>query len=215
MEPAVTILGLFAAVGALHLWAILRGKRRFRRISKVCLMPLLILYYTVQAEGPLVLVVLGAALGWAGDILLIWISRLRYFRLGLLSFLLGHICYALAMARLAGSFHIPVLIASAIIALPLGIAGLGVIKPDKDMRVPAIFYGITIGLMSLSALQLMLARMDAAGAAAFGGSLFFLVSDSTLGYFTFRTTTRRASFFVMLTYIAAQGCIIAALARCS
>ncbi|MDR2110569.1 MAG: lysoplasmalogenase [Spirochaetaceae bacterium] len=208
------ILALFAAAAGAHLWAVLRGKRRFRRISKVILMPLLTFYYAVQAERLLFPVILGAVFGWAGDILLIRISRLRYFRLGLASFLLGHLCYILSMLYLAGSFHLPGLVVSAIAALPLGILTLRWVKPNRDMRIPVILYGIILELMSLSALQLALARMDLWGNIVFGGSLLFLISDSILGYLSFRNTTRLGSFFVMATYIAAQSCVIIALTRC-
>jgi uncharacterized membrane protein YhhN len=210
----ILILSVLAAVTAAHLWAILRGKGRLRKISKVCLMPLLILSYALRAERPLLMVILGAVFGWAGDILLIRISRPRYFKLGLGGFLLGHLCYILSMLRLAGGVRIPAFIISGAVMLPLGFLLIGRIRPPPAMRVPAVLYGITLGLMSVSALQLMLARMDAAGFAVFGGSLLFLISDTTLGYLTFRNPTRGGSFFVMLTYVAAQGCIVTALALC-
>ncbi|MDR1900474.1 MAG: lysoplasmalogenase [Treponema sp.] len=207
------ILGLFAVTAAVHLCAILTGKRRLRRISKVCLMPFLIFYYISQAERPFPVVVLGAVFGWAGDILLIWISRVRYFRMGLAGFLLGHLCYILSMLYLAGGVHLPALVISAAGAVPLGLLILRRIKPDRAMRIPAVLYGIIIELMVISALQLMLARTDSRGLAVFVGSLLFLISDTVLGYLTFRTTTRGGSFFVMLTYIAAQSCIIIGLAH--
>jgi uncharacterized membrane protein YhhN len=62
--------------------------------------------------------------------------------------------------------------------------------------------------MSLSALQLLISRRDEWGLLIFAGSLCFLVSDTLLAYFTFRTKPKYGDFFVMLSYLAAQPGII-------
>ncbi|MDR2363216.1 MAG: lysoplasmalogenase [Spirochaetaceae bacterium] len=47
----------------------------------------------------------------------------------------------------------------------------------------------------------------------FIGSLCFLISDSILGYFTFRTSSKYGSFFIMFFYMIAQGSIVIGLAN--
>jgi uncharacterized membrane protein YhhN len=100
------------------------------------------------------------------------------------------------------------LVISAALAVPVGFAVHALIKPEKAMNLPAICYEIIIILMSLSALQLLLSRRDGRGLLIFAGSLCFLISDTLLAYFTFRTKPKRGDFFVMLSYIAAQAGII-------
>jgi uncharacterized membrane protein YhhN len=132
----------------------------------------------------------------------------------LTAFLLGHLCYIWTILSLTASFNLPLLGVSAAAAIPLGIIVLRWIRPQGALRIPAVVYGIVIQVMALCALQFMWSRQDAAGAAVFAGSLFFLFSDSVLAYFAFRTTPLYGEFLVMLTYIIAQGGIITALAGC-
>jgi uncharacterized membrane protein YhhN len=209
----VFVLGLFCVLGALHLALILWGSPRIQRITKVLLLPPLAWYYAAAAETFLVMVHLAVILGWIGDILLIKIENAAFFKAGLASFLLGHLLYIPVMLSFAGTVRIPLFIVSIIVALPLGLLIQRLIKPNKSLRIPVILYGIIIELMSLSALQLMAARPEFWGLLVFIGSLCFLISDSILGYFTFRTISKHGSFFIMFFYMIAQGSIIIGLAN--
>jgi uncharacterized membrane protein YhhN len=211
---SIIVLSAFAVTATVHLLALVFRKERIRRISKVCLLPLLLTFYFIRAERLLPALIPAGILGWLGDIFLIRIRNDRYFKLGLAAFLLGHLCYILTILSLTEDFNIPVLGVSVAAAIPLGILVLRWIKPEGAMRVPTIIYGIIIQAMSLCALQFMLYRQDALGIAVFTGSLFFLFSDSVLAYFTFRTTPRYGHILVMLSYSIAQASIIIALAGC-
>ena len=136
------------------------------------------------------------------------IRDVRFFRLGLASFLLGHICYIPSMMHFAGGMDFFALILSLIAALPLGLLLRSVVRPSREMNVPSIVYETVILLMAASALQLFIARGSPFGTLVFAGSLCFLASDSMLAYFNFRTKPRFGDFFVMLTYLAAQLCIV-------
>ncbi|MDR1107503.1 MAG: hypothetical protein LBL19_00545, partial [Spirochaetaceae bacterium] len=78
-------LGLFFALGALHLALILWGSRRKQEITKVLLLPPLAAYYLAAADKFLVMVLLAVILGWIGDILLIKIQTPSFFKAGLMS----------------------------------------------------------------------------------------------------------------------------------
>jgi uncharacterized membrane protein YhhN len=210
----IAVSAVFILIALVHLTAILLKKEGLRKITKVCLVPLLLILYCLDARRLLVTVILGALFGWIGDVLLIRIRQERFFKLGLLSFLLGHLCYTFSLFFFAERSNTPALIISLIVAIPLGIGINRLIKPGRTMRIPVIVYSAVLELMSISALQLLLHRGDMAGAIIFGGSLFFAVSDTILGYCSFRTTPRIGSFCIMLTYIIAQGCILLGLARC-
>ncbi|MDR1374087.1 MAG: lysoplasmalogenase [Treponema sp.] len=214
MVFAQTALILFVLVSLLHLSAILLEKELWRKITKILLMPLLFCFYAAAAKRFLGIVLLGAAFGWLGDILLIKINDKRFFTLGLLGFLLGHLCYIPSMLFFTGALHIPALIISAVLAAPLWFLMNRVLKPSPDMRIPVIIYSMVIVLMILGALQLMLYRQDLPGFLPLAGGIFFAVSDTILGYYTFRTLPRYGNFPIMLGYITGQGCILIGLAYC-
>jgi uncharacterized membrane protein YhhN len=199
---------LFAGMSAAHLVFSLVHKSVPQTLTKIFLVPLLGAVYVFGAKNPAALVIAALIFGWGGDMFLLKINDARFFRLGLASFLLGHLCYIPSFLHAAGELHIPALVISAAAALPLGFVIHSLIKPEKAMNLPVIVYEIIILLMSLSALQLLISRRDGWSLLVFAGSLSFLVSDMLLAYFSFRTKPKQGDFFVMLTYIAAQAGII-------
>jgi uncharacterized membrane protein YhhN len=211
MEKILWII--FAAVSLLHLVSILLNLRLLRDISKVCLLPALMALYSTAAESFQVTALLAMIFGWGGDVLLLKDKHLRFFLLGLSSFLAGHVCYIATMLIQAGRIGGFVLALSAIAACPLVYAVYRIIKPSKVMKIPVLVYEAVITLMSVSCLQLFAARGDTASALIFGGSLFFLFSDALLGYGRFRKRIKYGNFLVMLSYIIAQGGIAAGLIR--
>ncbi|QQO10468.1 lysoplasmalogenase [Breznakiella homolactica] len=215
-RPPVTevVLGLFICNALLHLVFSYLSINIPRAITKVLIMPLLLLFYLLTARDLTVMVILAAVFGWLGDVFLLKISSTRFFRLGLASFLIGHLCYIPAMIQFTGDVHVLALVISLIIAVPLAYLVIKFVNPDKPMRIPAAVYSLVIVLMSVTALQLMLFRMDGQGFAVFIGSLCFLISDSLLAFFTFGTMPKRGSFYIMLPYILAQTFIVIGLAGC-
>lgn len=204
---------IFAAVSLLHLVSILFKRRSLQSISKVCLIPVLMALYSTAAGVFQATALLALIFGWGGDALLLKGRHLRFFLLGLSSFLAGHVCYAATMLIQAGRIDGLVLALSAAAAFPLVYLVYRIIRPSKVMKIPVLIYEAVIILMSVSCLQLFAARRDTAAALIFGGSLFFLFSDALLGYDRFRKKLKYGTFFVMLSYIAAQGGIVAGLCR--
>jgi len=207
MDLKIVFLIILAVVSAVYLVSLFFKQGIFQAVLKGCLVPLVFAVYISGAENVLVPIILALVFGWLGDIFLVRISDLRCFRLGLASFLLGHICYIIAMLGFARPFNITVLVISIIVAVCLGLLLLKVIRPTVEMRIPIIAYKTIILAMAISALQLFLAQGGSFGAFVFVGSIFFVVSDSTLAYDTFRKGPKYGFFIVMFTYIAAQLCI--------
>ncbi|MDR2159129.1 MAG: lysoplasmalogenase [Treponema sp.] len=207
------LYGLFAADVLIHLASSVFGWKIPQRITKILLLPLLLGIYLCGTERIFITIVPALFFGWCGDILLLKSSDRRFFTLGLASFLLGHLCYIPAFLSAAERFNLPVLLVSLAAAVPLGFAVHLFIRPDKAMTVPTVAYEVVIELMSIAALQLFLFRNDGAGMLIFTGALFFMISDTILGFFTFHGNPRYGTFLVMLTYIAAQGSIVAGLVR--
>ncbi|MDR1899354.1 MAG: lysoplasmalogenase [Treponema sp.] len=207
------LYGLFAADALIHLASSFFSRKPLKWVTKILLLPLLLAIYLWGTERFIPAVIPALFFGWCGDILLLKGDDRRFFTMGLVSFLLGHLSYIPAFLSLTGRFNLPVLLVSLAAALPLGIFVHILIRPDKAMTVSTAAYEVVIELMAIAALQLFLFRNDSAGMLIFGGGLFFLISDTILACFTFRAAPRYGSFLVMLTYIAAQGSIVTGLIR--
>jgi len=213
MNLKFIFLVILGVVSVVYLISLFFKQGLFQAILKGCLMPLVLAVYIFGAEKILWQIVLALIFGWAGDILLLKGSDFRFFRFGLASFLLGHICYIIAMYAFAAPFHITALVISIAAAACLGFLLFKIIRPAAEMKIPVIAYEITILTMAVFALQLFLAQGSSFGILVLSGSLCFVVSDSTLAYDTFRKGPKFAPFIIMLTYIAAQ--LLIALGFCT
>jgi len=184
----------------------------FQYVLKGFLAPLILAVYLTGAKIILLPIILALVFAWIGDVLLIKISNLLCFRLGLASFLIGHICYIIAMSGYNMPFNIPVLIISAAVAAVLGFIIYKMVKPSKEMKIPVITYEVIILTMALSAIQLFLQQGTAAsfppemsstfGILVLAGSVSFVASDTSLAFVTFQK--KPYYVFCMATYIAAQ-----------
>jgi len=198
-------LGLVSLV---HLVSILARKGIVQAVSKVCLLPLVFAVYISGAGQILIPVILALFFGWLGDIFLIKIEKLTFFRLGLASFLLGHIMYIVAMLNCTGGINATALLIGIPAGIALGFCIFKLVRPSREMIAPAIAYEAVILLMVMAAIQLAIARNSPYGALVLAGGVCFLVSDSILAFITFRGKPWYGDFLVMLTYISAQLCIV-------
>jgi len=209
---------IFAIVGIVQISAILQGKRRLRRISKVFIIPPLLAAYLSGAETWLLFPIFALILGWMGDVLLIRIDKKICFKLGLASFLLGHLCYIITFIwflSFDGAVKLNLMVMA--LCIPVAIIGgvvlLRFIKPTKEMFIPVIIYMIFIEVMTLWGLQVFIFNPGFAGALIFSGCLCFVLSDSILAYYTFRMPNRRGSALLMTLYMLAQEGIILGIMR--
>jgi len=207
MNMQYIFLGILGIVSVVYLITLFFKDSLLQFILKGCLMPLVLAVYISGAEIIVLPIILALVFAWAGDILLIKISNLLCFRLGLASFLFGHICYIIAMFKYTQPFNIPVLAISILVAACAGFILFKIIKPTSDMKIPVIAYETIILIMAIFAFQLFLANPAGQAGTLFGiyvlaGSLSFLASDSALALVTFQK--KPYYVFCMFTYIAAQ-----------
>jgi len=202
MNSHLIFLIILGAVSLVYLATFLLKAKVFQYTLKCCLVPLILAVYLTGADNILLPVVLALVFAWIGDVLLIKISNLICFRLGLASFLIGHICYIIAMFQFAMPFNVPVLIVSVIIAVGMGDLLFRIIKPTAEMKIPVIAYEAIILTMAVFAVQLFSSQGSSFGALVFAGSVCFLTSDCTLALVTFQK--KPFYVFCMTTYIAAQ-----------
>jgi len=134
-----------------------------------------------------------------GDVFLI--KDKQYFVQGLISFLIGHICYIVAFWT---NPNLPTgLIYLAYIAFFLSILW----KPLGSLKIPVIIYATAIALMSWMALSRTIENHNHHTFHAFLGSVMFVISDSLLAYNKFKSPFRIAPLFVLGTYFLAQWLI--------
>jgi len=203
---------ILGVVSVVYLVSLFFKQGILQALLKGALAPLILAVYVFGAEKILVPVILALIFGGVGDVLLLNGSDFRFFKFGLASFLIGHICYIIAMYGFARPFNIIALVISIAAAVCIGLLLFKIIRPTADMKIPIIAYEITILIMVIFALQLFLAQDFSFGAFVLAGSLCFLVSDSTLAFDTFRKRLKYGPFIIMFTYIAAQ--VLIALGFC-
>ena len=207
MDLKLIFLLILGVVSIVYLITLFFKDSILQYILKGCLVPLILAVYLSVANNVLPMILIALVFGWLGDIFLLKISNLLRFRLGLASFLLGHIFYIITMFTYSQPLnHIIILIISVLVAVCYGIVIFKFIQPTKEMKIPVIAYETILLTMAIFALQLFLAQGGKFGAFVFTGSIFFVASDSMLALATFRKKALNVP--VMFTYIAAQLLIV-------
>lgn len=148
------------------------------------------------------LIIVGLLFCLGGDIFLM--LPVKYFIMGLVSFLIGHIFYIAAFATDGG-------LALSWWLLPLIVFGgimYRILQPHLGkMRGPAIAYLLIILVMAWQALTRWSALQTTSAMLAAVGAVAFVVSDSALALDRFREKFRSARVVVLTTYWLAQWLI--------
>jgi uncharacterized membrane protein YhhN len=197
-ERAGAVIGVFAALAALHLTAVGGHFELLRDLGKPLLMPVLAAWVWTW-RGPRLLV--GALLcGCGGDVLL-EVGGTVPFLLGMGCFAAGHVCYLRLFARYGG-FAGPrgavrarcaayVVVCAVLVTLLW--PGL-----DPGMRVPVALYSLLLTAMAAGAYGL--------GGTALAGGALFLLSDSLIATGLADWPQLPAhDVWVMATYLAGQA----------
>lgn len=160
---------------------------------------------------------LGAILCLAGDIFLMVPKDM--FLYGLVSFLLGHVCYIIGLNNTAPYFSLwggvlVILLGAYLVWLyPKLAGGLGE-KGKAALKIPVLVYSLVISLMVYSALMTWNRSGWSTIAALLVslGAVFFFTSDSMLAWDRFLKPLSHARLKVMLTYHLGQiGIIVGAM----
>ena len=149
---------------------------------------------------------------WLGDILLLFVFKDNlFFILGLISFLIAHIIYVFLflkeLKKAGGKFHVkqPGL---TLIALYI-IAFYALLGPRLgDMQIPVIVYALVISFMLYVAYLLYSYWSKPSSLLLLTGALSFVISDSLLAINKFFAPFPNAGFFIMVTYLFAQGALV-------
>lgn len=202
------LLGVFAVLAVVHLGALLGGFTTVEHLTKPALMPVLA-GYVLARGGPMLLA--GALLFGCGGDTFLQIGSDTVFLVGMGSFAAGHLCYLLLFARCgagpaAGRRGRTAALATAYGAALAGTVALLWPGLPAELRIPVAGYSLLLTAMAFGALR--------AGPWAAAGGLLFLLSDTLIASgIAHWPQLPTPQFWIMLTYIAAQGALTAGVLR--
>jgi uncharacterized membrane protein YhhN len=209
MLSAVTVWwGLPAVLALVDWYAVARGDRRTETWAKPATLVALVLVACVlgatdTAAGLWLLVAL--VLSLAGDVLLLGDSETR-FRLGLGSFLLGHLALVVAFTRLGLESPAWLWIAWLVLFVCLittrRVVPATFLRGGRALAFPVAIYTVVIGAMVIFA-------FDTGEPLIAVGATVFAASDSILAVNRFGSPRLWAPVAVMVTYHVGQALIVA------
>lgn len=179
--------------------------------GKIELMPILTLFYCMNAEPINPLLLLALFFGWIGDLFLLKKDKTACFLFGLFSFLIGHIFYLLTFSRISQFYaHIPwfawVILGIGILLLSLSY--FTVFKHKMVMLVPGLIYYATVIFLNFT-IACCYQYLDKINfAVALMGSSLFLLSDSLLALRSIAKKLPPHTPLIIFTYVPAQFLLI-------
>jgi uncharacterized membrane protein YhhN len=181
------------------------------QLTKPLIMISLIGYYVTSVTVRSGIVIAAMIFSLAGDVLLM---NPDYFIPGLVAFLLSHVLYIFAYRKHQWEESTSALtgVHRTRLAFPILLAGTGlvvILYPSLgDLKIPVIVYATVISLMAMTALFRYGKTNQKSFWLVFAGAILFMMSDSILAINKFLTPLDMGGFFIMLTYISAQYCIV-------
>ncbi len=192
---AVLVAGGFAILGAES------GRPRLVWIFKPLATVLLLGVVGVPRTGLALWIDAGIALSVVGDLALLG-SGNRAFIGGLVAFLLAHLAYLVAFARVAvWSPH--VVAVAAAVGLTTTLLLRAIWRGAEGLHGPTVAYGLVISAMVVAASATVGAGFSPGPLAAIGATLFY-GSDASLALNRFRRPIPRASVWTMGVYWIGQ-----------
>ena len=190
----------------------------FEQYSKPLIILFLLAYFMssgVAKNKSFWLISVSLLFSWFGDSFLMYQELdSMYFILGLVSFLIAHVIYAISYFQLRWSeADNPLLptqkLRHSITLVLAGVALVSILSPNLgDMRLPVTVYAAVLVFMAIAALLRYGYTPIRSFGLIFGGAVTFMISDSLLAINKFLEPYAHAGFWVMLTYCIAQYLII-------
>lgn len=179
---------IFLAIGLSDIWQICSGES-LRYLTKPLIMLSLIAYYLMATKRPNLGFVVALVMAWLGDMFLLFDGK-TFFMLGLGSFLVMQILYAIIFLRNSYELTLGKAIFATVIIVPCLLLVYRLLGFAEGFEIPIIAYAFSIIAMLKSAVfrktnepnyNLLLT-----------GSICFLMSDMVLAHRIFDTTISEA-----------------------
>jgi uncharacterized membrane protein YhhN len=208
-------LFLALIIAVLDWIAVARKWKRIEYFAKPATMLALLAWLGVNNgfQGSMLWFALGLLFSLGGDIFLM-LPRERFIP-GLVSFLIGHICYLIGFNSANPVSNAASLILLVVVMftgymvyrrVALGLQASG----QSKLKLPVLVYSIVISLMLFSALSTLIQPDWRIYAAVFAssGALLFFISDTTLALNKFVSPIPKARVITMVTYHLGQILIV-------
>lgn len=202
---------------AVHLYSCAKPYPIPRNITKIFLMPLLLVFYFRTAATVYPLVIAALLFSTLGDILLIPYLRKKpvIFLGGMASFGIAQVLYAIQIRRSFQQYSVPtsrwLLVAFLLLLVCAGVLFyLIYLKKHipRTMIIPVVAYGALLYVMGYLSIMRVVALPEFSSVVGLLGAGFFLLSDSVLATNIFKENSSQKDFVVMSTYIVAQSLIV-------
>ena len=212
-------LKIFIAISCVYLLLISFGHEGFAWFLKPFLLPFL--FYAVVKTNEFETkrwLLLALLFSWIGDCVLMFADKGElYFIFGLVSFLIAHGLFIVLFVKQKsdGIHHKQTLYwfgFSFVLVYLFGILSL-LIPTLGGLKFPVGIYAMTISLMLIETLKGSFSWRDQSKYIVLIGAIFFVSSDSILAINKFYTEIPNASFWIMITYLIAQFCIVKGISK--
>lgn len=208
MKYIIIFLLLFCFL--LDLFFIKIKDKKLRCFTKPLLMPILLLYYIISANNIEILIILALICGFLGDTFLLKENNNKFFILGTLSFLIGHVFYIIKYIQLIGDIN-NVLIWTIIFATAYLIYGVYIYKRlCNNLGNFKLQIKIYLAIILIMSFTCFMAYISYKGILiySFLGSLLFIFSDTLLSFNIFVSKNEYNDYIIMLSYVLAQFLIV-------
>lgn len=198
---------LFSVYCLIHLGTCFLEKERLRKITKVFIIPFLMIGLFITKTYNLFLFI-GLTLGWIGDIFLLFTNKKQFFIVGATAFGFGHIAYICATVQVFINKYtfsdIPLWAIITLTILAIVFLILTFTKTKKHLGklsflIAFYFYILIIAILTAYITSYYLLSI---------GFAIFVISDSILSINKFVRPIKRDHFYIMSTYILAQTLIV-------
>ena len=146
-----------------------------------------------------VFVLSGLLFSLAGDFLLLWPDK--YFRAGLISFLIAHVFYSCSFYIVSITLRYEAFVLYALYAYLI----YKYLKSSLDkLKIPVIIYITVISVMGALGMNQFASSSFEFSFQIFAGSLLFIISDTVLAINKFKKPFKSAELIILSTYYFAQ-----------
>lgn len=184
------------------------------RILKPFLLPILVFAVASSAHfGTKKILITALTFSWIGDVILLFADKGEiYFILGLVAFLVSHVFYIVLFSKqtISKTISNKLSFGAGIGLILLYFFGMITTLGPKlgSLTIPVVIYAVVISTMLFYALKGSFQWNTIPYQSVLIGAIFFISSDSILAFNKFDQPIPYASFLIMITYLAAQFCIV-------
>jgi uncharacterized membrane protein YhhN len=199
------VVFLYASVGAITGYGF--EKYRWTYYTKPFIMPVLLLYYLINAHTPHPILIIAMICAFIGDFFLMLPINKKYFITGKLSFFLMLILFVVFIWNYQLTqivLTIPALIIAGMHLLFGIIIFVLLYRYLGSLLLPMIFYVLLLLTVSYLCFLNVMEHKTEIAFVQYSGSLLLLISDTVFTFDSFRKPIRFGGIYIMITYIVAQ-----------